>query len=136
VALTGVLAGPQGIADNRVFIDPAQAGGLANAAAILEVPENSERPLVGESRGEEGGAFAFGETDLAGAAGEHAALLAGAIAETDAEVTLATEAIIGTVRVLTTEEVKVFHEQPRSMPSGWWTTPRWDCRKPPGVRQR
>jgi hypothetical protein len=131
-----MLASPQGIADHGIFIDSAQACGLADAAAVLEVPEDVQSLLVWQAGAEQGGTFAFGEADLAGAAGEHAALLAGTIAEADAEVALAPQAVIGTVGVLTTKQVKIFHEQHRSKLSGWWTAPRWHCRKTPGTWQR
>jgi hypothetical protein len=35
VALPGVLACLEGIADRGVFIDPGQSGGLADAATVL-----------------------------------------------------------------------------------------------------
>jgi hypothetical protein len=83
-----VAAGPQGIADDGVFIDPRQAGGLADAAAVLEVGEDGQGPGVGQAGAEQGGAFALGEALLAGAAGKHPAL-APPVAEADAEVALA-----------------------------------------------
>jgi hypothetical protein len=103
VALLGVVAAPQSVADDRVFIDAGQPCGLTDAAAVLEVPEDVQSLLVWQAGAEQGGPFTFGEAGLAGTAGEHAALLAGAIAEADAEVALATQAIIGTVGVLTAE---------------------------------
>jgi hypothetical protein len=83
------------------------------------VLEEVEGLLVGQPRTEPGRAFAFGETGLAGATGAHTALLAGAVAEADTQVALAPQARIGTVGVLTTEEVKVCHEQHRSKFSDW-----------------
>jgi hypothetical protein len=82
------------------------------------VLEDVERLIVGQSGVEQCSAFAFGETDLAGAAGKHAPVLAGTVAEADAEIALTPQAIIGTLGVLTTEEVKVFHEHHRSKFSG------------------
>src|SRR5258708_30531350 len=104
-------AGPQGVADDGVFIDARQACGLADAAAILEVGEDGEGLVFREPGGEEGGTLALGETCLAGAADEHPALLARAVAEADAEVVPATEAVIGTVRVLAAEQAEVVHER-------------------------
>jgi len=35
-----MAASPKGVADNRVFIDTDQASGLADATAVVEVPED------------------------------------------------------------------------------------------------
>jgi len=53
------------------------------------VGEDSEGLVLRKPRGEQGGAFALGEAVLAGAADEQATLLAGAVAEPDAEVVTA-----------------------------------------------
>jgi uncharacterized protein YgbK (DUF1537 family) len=119
VAVAGVRASPQGIAGNGVLIHTGQPCRLAGTAAILEVLEDGESLLVGQPRIEQGRAFAFGEAALTGAAGEHAALLAGPVVKADAQVALAPQAIIGTVGVLTTEQIKFVHEQHRSKFSGW-----------------
>lgn len=83
-------AGPQGVAHHGVFIDACQACGLADAPALLEVGEDGEGLAFREPGGEPGGALALGETRLAGAADEQAALLAWAVAEADTEVVPAT----------------------------------------------
>lgn len=44
----GVFARPEGVADDGVFIDTRQAGGLADAAAVLEVGEDGQGLVVGE----------------------------------------------------------------------------------------
>jgi hypothetical protein len=113
------LAGPQGIAGDGVLIDTGQPSGLAGAAAILEVLHDAEGLHMGQPGAKEGRAFAFGEAGLTGTTGEHATLLAGAIAEADAQVALTPQTVVGTLGVLTTEEIKVFHEQHRSRFSGW-----------------
>jgi hypothetical protein len=113
-----MVARLEGVAANGVFIDTCQPGGLADATTVLQVLEDVECLVVGQPGAEQGGAFAFGEADLAGAAGKHAPVLAGAVAEAEADVALTPQAIIRTVRVLTTEEVKVFHEHHRSGFSG------------------
>jgi hypothetical protein len=113
VALPGVLARFEGVADHRVFIDSSQAGSLPDATAVLQMPEDVESLVVGQPAAKQGRAFAFGKTLLASAAGQHAALLARTIAEADAQIAFGTQAIIGTVRVLTTEQIKVVHEQLR-----------------------
>jgi hypothetical protein len=109
-----VSTGPQGIADDGVLIDTGQAGGLANATAVLEVLENGHGPVVRQPRAEQSRAFPFGKAILTGAAGEQAAL-ALAVAEGDAEVAAAAQAVVGAGRVLAAEQVKVFHEDHRSV---------------------
>ena len=109
VSGVGVVAGPQGVAHDGVFIDARQACGLADAAAILKVLKDGQSLRVVEAAAKESRALALGEAVLAGAAGEHAALPAGAVAEADAEVVAAAEAIIGAVGVLAAEEAKVVH---------------------------
>jgi len=83
---------------------------LTDATTVLQVLEHIESLVVGQTAAKQGGAFAFGKPDLACAAGKHASLLARTVAETDAEIASGPQAIIRTVRVLTTEEIKVFHE--------------------------
>lgn len=65
---------------------------------------------MGESGAEQGDPFALGEPMLAGTAGEHAALLLGAIAEADPEITATAVPIVGALRVLATEEIKIVQE--------------------------
>jgi hypothetical protein len=107
-------AGPQGVADDGVFIDARQTGGLADATAVLEVLEDGEGPVLREAGGKQGGAFTLGEAGLAGAADEQPALLAGAVAEANAEVPSAAQAVVLTVRVLAAEQVKLVHAAPPS----------------------
>jgi hypothetical protein len=109
--LVGLGAGPQGVADDGVLIDAGQPRGLADATAILEVGEDGEGLAFREPGGEEGGALALGEACLAGAADEQAALLARAVAEADAEVVTAPQAVIGAVGVLAAEQAEVVHER-------------------------
>jgi len=113
VALPGVAAGPQGIADDGVLVDPRPAGRLADAAAILEVGEDSDGLDLEQAGAEQGGAFAFGEAFLAGAAGEHPALLT-AVAEADTQIASASQAIGRTVGVLAAEQVKFVKAAPHS----------------------
>jgi hypothetical protein len=107
VELLGVVAGPQGVADDGVLIDADEAAGLADAAALLEVGEDIEDLVVGEAGVEQGRAFPLGEALLAGAAGEQAALLVLAVAEGDAEVVAAAAAVGGALRVLAAEAAEV-----------------------------
>jgi hypothetical protein len=103
-----VLAGRFGQADDRVFVDTHQASRLADATTLLEVTQNRDGLVGGESRVEQGSAFAFGEALLAGTAGQQAALV-GAVAETDAKVVEAALAVLGAVRVLAAESCEVVH---------------------------
>jgi hypothetical protein len=109
VGLSGVATGLEGVADNGVLIDARQAGRLADAAAVLEVLEDGEGFVVGQSCAEQCGALTLGEALLAGAAGEHAALL-WAVTEGHAEIVLAAQAVVRALGILAAEQVKVFHE--------------------------
>jgi hypothetical protein len=132
----GVRAGPPGVADDGVLIGACQAGGLADAAAVLEVLEDGQGALVRQPGAEQGGALALAEALLAGAASEHA-VSALAVAEGDPEVVPAAQAVVGALGILAAEQVKVFHERHRTATtSKQWTTPRWDCRKAAWDRQR
>jgi hypothetical protein len=110
VALPGVGSGAQGVTDDRVFINADETSGLSDAATILQVLQDGEGSVVSQACAEQGRAFAFGEASLAGATREHAASVL-AIAEADTEITAAAHAVVGAIRVLTAEEVEVFHEQ-------------------------
>lgn len=99
-------ARPHRVADHGVFIDADQAAGLPDAAAFLEVRQDPEDLVVGESGVEERRALALGEALLARAAGEHPALL-GPVAKGDAEVIAATAAVVGALGVLATEAAEV-----------------------------
>jgi len=105
--LLGVVAGAEGVADDRVLIDAGQAAGLPDATAFAEVMQDRDDLVVRESSVEQGRALALGEAILAGTAGEHAALLVPAVAESDPEVATAALAVIGAIRVLATEAVEV-----------------------------
>lgn len=117
VALLGVFARPEGVADDGVFIDARQACGLADAAAVLKVLKDGQSLFVGEPTAEEGTPFAFGEACLASAADEQAALLGWAVAKANTEVVAAAQTVIRTVGVLATEEAEVVHEKPSLTPS-------------------
>ena len=106
----GVLTGFGRQPYHRVFVDPDQAAGLADAAALLEMLEDGEGFLLGEFGVIKGGALAFREAFLAGAAGEDAALLVGSIAEADAQVVEAALAVVGAIGVLAAEDFQVIHE--------------------------
>jgi hypothetical protein len=108
VGLLRVRAGLDGVADDGVFIDAGQAGGLADAAPLSEVLEDGQGLGVGQARAEQGGAGPLGEAPLAGATDEHAAAVL-AVAEADAEVIPAAHAVVGAVGVLAAEAAEVVH---------------------------
>jgi hypothetical protein len=112
VEVLGVLTGLQGQADDRVLVDAGEAAGLADANTFLEMSQDGDGFVIGEAAVEQGGAVAFAEAVLAGAAGQVAALLGGAIAEGDTEVALATLTIVGALRVLAAEVLEVVHGRP------------------------
>jgi hypothetical protein len=111
-------ADQQAVADDGVFVHADQAAGLADATALGDVVEDGDDLAVGEPGVEQGGAFAFGEAALTGAAGQHAALL-GAVAEADAEVSQPPLAVVGAVGILTAEAGKVFVHG--GLPEATWT---------------
>ena len=112
-------AGEDGQAYHRVLVDPDQATRLADAAALLEMLEDGEGFLLGEFAAVQRGALAFGESLLAGAAGENPAFLVGSIAEADPQVVEAALAVVGAIGVLAAEGFQVVHEvSPRSEPRG------------------
>src|SRR5262245_10926420 len=110
--LLGVVAGPLAVADDRVLIDADEPSGLSYSAALGEVVQDGNDLVLGQAGVEKRCALAFGEADLTGAAGEHAALLGRAVAEANAEVGPAALSEVGASRVLTTEAAEVIHEAP------------------------
>jgi hypothetical protein len=135
VAISGVLAGLSGVADDGVLVHAHQAGGLADAAAVVQVREDGQGLGRRQAGAEQGGALALGEAFLAGAAGEQAAAVR-SVVEGDAEVAPAAQAVVGAVGVLAAEQVQFVHAGHRNARSRKrWTTPRWDCRKAQRKRQ-
>jgi hypothetical protein len=104
-----VAASHKGQADHGVFVDAAQAASLANADALLEVGQDGEGLVFGESAVEQRRALAFAEAVLAGATGQVASLLVRAVAEGDAEVAQVAAAVVGAVGVLAAEVLEVVH---------------------------
>jgi hypothetical protein len=109
VELLGLLAGDQGQPHDRVFVDPHQAAGLADAAALLQMLEYREGFVLGELAVVQGRTLALGEAFLAGAASEDTAFLVGAIAEAHPKIVQAATAIVGTLRILAAEGFEVVH---------------------------
>jgi len=112
VEVLGVLTGYQSQPHYRVLVHPDQAAGLTHAAAFLQMLEYRERFLVRELAAVQGGTLALGEAFLAGAAGEDAAFLVGAIAEADAEVVQPAAAVVGALGILAAEGFQVVHGGP------------------------
>src|SRR5437016_4184136 len=71
--------------------------------------ENRHRFVLAQLATVQGGAFAFGEAFLAGAARQDTALLVGSVAEADAQVVQAATAVVETLRILTAEGFQVVH---------------------------
>jgi hypothetical protein len=109
VELLGVPAGGPGQPPDGVLIDACQARGLADAAAVGEVPQDRQERVVGQAAVEQRGALAFGEAVLAGATVEQAALLRRAVACADGEVAVPPPAVQGAVAVLAAEAAEVVH---------------------------
>jgi hypothetical protein len=110
VEFSGVTTGEDGQPHHRVLVDPDQAARLADAAALLEMPEDGEGFLLGEFAAVQRGTLTLRETLLAGAAGEDPALLVGSIAEADPQVVEAALTVIGAITVLAAEDFQVVHE--------------------------
>jgi len=110
VALLGVAAGLHGVADDGVLIDANQAGGLADAAVLLEVLEDGQGLGVRQAGAEQSSTLALREAPLTGSADEHTAAVR-AIVEADAEIVSAAQAVVGAVGVLATKTAEVVHER-------------------------
>jgi len=104
-----MLAGQDGQAYHGVLIHPDQTAGLPHATALLQVLQDREGFVLGEFGPIQRRALAFGEPFLTSPAGQHAALLVGAVAEADAQVVQATPAVVATLGVLAAEGFQVVH---------------------------
>jgi hypothetical protein len=104
-----MLAGEGGQAYHGVLVDADQASGLTDTATLLQMLEYRKRFVLGEFGAVERGAFALGESLLAGAAGQDSALLVGSIAKAHAEIVAATLAIVGAVRIEAAEVFQVVY---------------------------
>ena len=102
-----MLAGDHGQAYHGVLVDTDQATRLPHAAALLEVLEYGQRLVVGQFATIQGAALAFAEAVLAGAAGEDTAVLVGAVAEADAQITETPLTVVEALRVLTAEDFQI-----------------------------
>ena len=116
--LLGLCAGHAAESNDGIVLDADQSADLTHATASGEVVQDAEGPALGQAGIKQRGTFALGETALASATGEHAPLLAGAIAEGDAEVALAAPAVVRTVGVLAAERAEVVHGRFRKRAGG------------------
>jgi hypothetical protein len=104
-----MLTGDAGQATDRVLIDADQAAGGADAAALVEVPEDGEGLLLGEMAVEQGRPLALGEAALTRPAVEQADVVPLAVAGADREVAGGAAGVEGAVGVLTAEAREVVH---------------------------
>lgn len=104
-----MLACEDGQAYHGVLVDTDQASGLTDATTFLQMLEHGEGFVVGKFGAVERSAFAFGETLLAGAAGQDTALLVGAIAKAHTQIVAAALAVVGAVGVEAAEFFQVIH---------------------------
>jgi hypothetical protein len=109
VEVLGVPAGLEGEADDGVLVHPGQATGLADADPFLEVGQDGDGLVIGQTAVKQGAALAFAEAVLAGTAGQVAALLGGAITEGNTEVALPALAVVRALRILAAEVLQVVH---------------------------
>ena len=100
-----MFASEGGQAYHGVLVDADQTSCLANTATLLQMLKNGQRFVLGEFGVVERGAFAFGETLLAGAAGQDSALLVGSIAKAHTQIVETPLAVVGAVGV---EAAEVF----------------------------
>src|SRR5262249_48194481 len=115
VEALGVRAGGPGQPADRVLVDADQTGGLADAAAVGQVPEGGQELVTRQAGVEEGRGLVLGEAVLAGAAVEQAVLLADAVAGADGQVALAAPAVQGAGGALAAEAAEVVHARSK----GW-----------------
>ncbi len=101
VECLGVGAGPRQVARHGVLVDIDQAAGGARPTSLAEVPQDGKGFVVGQAGVFQDGSFALGEGPLAGAAVDQANPSARAAPATEVEVSAASNAGIGAVRILT-----------------------------------
>jgi hypothetical protein len=104
-----MLSDHAGQSPDGVGIDADQASGGADATALVEVLEHGEGLRLGEMAVEQGRALALGEAVLAGLAVEKSDVVLLAVAGADREIAGVTDAVEGTLGVLTAEACEVVH---------------------------
>src|SRR5262245_5943519 len=109
VEMLGVAAGLDAEAQDRVLIHADQPAGLADAAAVGEVPQHRHGLLGGQAGVEQGRALALREAGLACAAAQQPPAV-GAVAVGHRQVAVAAAAVIRAVEVQAAEEAEVVHD--------------------------
>jgi hypothetical protein len=109
MSVAGMLSDPLGQADDRIAVDPDQAFGLSDAAALGEVLQHRAHFLSGEVGVEQGRALALGEAVFAGVAVEQADVVAFAVAVANREVSRIALAEAGAIGILAAEASEVVH---------------------------
>ncbi len=98
VGLLGVLTGQEGQPGDGALADAHQSGGLSGPAAVVEVLQDAQDPVVGKFGVEEGRPLELGEPGLAGVAVQEAVVILAVVAA-DGEVAGAAAAVFRAVRV-------------------------------------
>ena len=106
-----MLSGVAGQSDDGVAMDPDEASGRPDAAALVEVVQDSQGLVWGQMGVEQGRALAFGEAVLAGLAVEEPDVVLLAVAGADGEVSGVASAIEVAAGILAAEACEVVHER-------------------------
>ena len=102
----GVGAGLEAVAADGVLADPHEAGGLADAAALVQVGEDGGRRRGWQTGVEQRRPFPLGEAGHAGGAAEQASAVA-AVAHGHGQIPVVAFRIIGAVPVQAAEAAEV-----------------------------
>lgn len=108
VGVVGVVPGQSAQTHHRVAVNANQPLGLADAAALVEVGQDTQGSLVIQAGVEQRRALAFGETLFAGLAVKEATLL-GPVEGAYGDVASAALAVAGAVGVEAAEATEVVH---------------------------
>lgn len=106
VELLGVVAGHQGVADDRVAVHADQAAGLADADPLGDVAQDGHDLVLRQLGAEQRCPFALREAGFTRPAAEQTPA-SGAIAHGDRQIALAALAVVGTLGILTAEGTQV-----------------------------
>src|SRR5262245_1811107 len=110
VELAGVVAGAAGQAGDRVLADAGEACGLADAAAIGEVGQDSQGRVVGQLAAEQRRALTLGEAGLTGLAVQQSGLV-WAVAHADGEVAVVAATMVGAVGMEATKAAEIVRQR-------------------------
>ncbi len=107
----GVLPSHQAESNHRVLVYPDQPAGLANAATVCQMLQDSDGLVLGQARIKERCPFAFGESGRTGATTKQAALV-GPVTPRHGQIAVTAFAVVDAVRVLTAEATQIVHGGP------------------------